>query len=247
MTCPDAATVLEAYVDHELDLSRSLEIEQHLAECARCMDKVRALQQLHARLSSADLRFTAPAALRTRIQRANAIPAYSPRLRPLLVYAAAAVFVLLVFSSVELIRHRDATRELQRDLVAAHVRSLMLNHLMDVQSTDQHTVKPWFQGKLDYSPRVDDLAAEGYPLAGARLDYVAGRTVAVLVYQRRQHPINVFEWPVPEPGDTRPRNETITGFNVVHWRSRGMEFWGISDLNYNELAAFTELLRNRRP
>lgn len=256
MSCTQSGPILDAYVDNELDPSRSLEIERHLESCAQCQARVRSLRDMRQRLASPEMRFAAPAALRARVldiaQTQDSAPGprnlrefparertrFSPAL-----FAAAAALVIFSITGLLWLRSRDSERELTRDLVAAHVRSLMVaDHLLDVPSSDQHTVKPWFHGKLDYAPKVADLATSGYPLAGGRLDYIGGRPVAVLVFQRRQHPINVFEWPTTT-ADVRPHNRIAAGYNLVHWNENGMEYWAVSDLNYNELAAFVELLR----
>ena len=134
------------------------------------------------------------------------------------------------------------------DVVASHIRSLQVAHLSDVISTDQHTVKPWFAGKLDYSPPVADFSRDGFPLKGARLDYVAGQSVAALVYARQQHVINVYVWPAARPKQSATRRESHEhGFNVLAWQHAGMEYWAVSDLRAEELRIFSDLLISAEP
>jgi anti-sigma factor RsiW len=136
----------------------------------------------------------------------------------------------------------SATALVEQDVVASHVRSLQMDHIADVASSDQHTVKPWFHGKLDYAPPVDDFAAEGFPLIGGRLDYIGRRSVAALVYRHGQHPINVFILPSRD-ADGAAVASVDNGYNIVHWTKDGMAFWAISDLNAAELGEFEKLLR----
>ncbi len=134
--------------------------------------------------------------------------------------------------------------KITQDVVASHVRSLMVpNHLMDVPSSDKHTVKPWFNGKLDFSPSVVDLKEDGFVLAGGRLDYLSDRPVAALVYQRREHKINLLIWPSHEAADGKIKFTSRQGYSVFHWVSSGMNYWAVSDLNANELKQFSELIR----
>jgi anti-sigma factor RsiW len=159
-------------------------------------------------------------------------------------WAVAATVLLAVSlgSNVILLESRKGSpkTEIAREIVSSHVRSLIGDHLLDVPSTDRHNVKPWFNGKLDYSPDVKDFASEGFPLIGGRVDYVDNRPVAALVYKRRQHVINVFVWPSGSPMETP---EAVNGFNMVAWNKAGLDYCAISDVNRQELSQFGDLYR----
>jgi anti-sigma factor RsiW len=150
---------------------------------------------------------------------------------------------LFVRSSARAARTPDPVDAVAQEVVSSHVRASMGEHLFDVRSTDQHTVKPWFLGKLDFSPPVNDLAQAGFPLTGGRLDYVAGRTVAALVYMRGQHTINVFVWPDASDVTRSSAARTIRGFHVRHWTLGGMSYWAVSDVNDADLDQFVHALQ----
>jgi len=250
MDCSNAQTLLDAYQDGELDALRHAEIEDHLHGCTRCSERLDESQMIHRGLKSESLYFKAPADLENNVRRslrqaaqAEAPPRWysSAWFRVAVPIAAAALVVLAL---VPFISGPSSNEILTQEIVASHIRSLMVNHLADVPSTDEHTVKPWFNGKLDFSPPVSDLTQQGFPLVGGRLDYLNNRPVAALVYQRDKHFINVFVWPANEGAESSAPNQTRQGYHVIHWTSSGMNFWAVSDLEQNQLVKFTDLLKS---
>ena len=245
MNCREAEGLLGAYVDEELDLVHSLDLEAHARECAGCTARLRRLEATRSAVASHATYYQAPAELRARIQRRAASHFGVTERRAgglgrwMMLAAACAAALLLVWRTGP--PATPGTRDIAREVVDGHVRSLLATHLTDVISSDQHTVKPWFAGKLDFAPEVRDLETAGFKLTGGRLDYLHGRTVAAVVYQRRQHTINLFMWPAHEP-DRPARAETRDGFQVVSWIRGGMNFWAVSDLNAPELEELAKLL-----
>jgi anti-sigma factor RsiW len=241
MTCREVEGLLGAYADGELDLVRSLDTEAHVRECAVCSASLERLEALHVAVSSQAPYYSAPPELRRKLTSRMAPKERWTGVRsPWWALAAACLVGALVFWRVAPAGLRPASAEIGREVVAAHVRSLLADHLMDVPSSDRHTVKPWFAGKLDFAPEVEDLSGQGFTLAGGRLDYIDGRAVAALVYRRRQHTINVFTW--PGGADESPKTESMQGFHVVHWVKHGMAWWAVSDLAENELLELAKLL-----
>jgi len=251
VTCDEARALLPAYVDHELDVGASLQIEAHLAVCRGCAAAVESAEALRAAIGSATAIWPAPAELAPRICaaiRREARPR-APLARRTWSWAAvpgaAAVAAGLAWM---LVVHGGGTggRPGRLDeLVAGHVRSLMVDHLVDVASSDQHTVRPWFNGKIDFAPPVADYTASGFPLIGGRVDYLGGRPVAALVYRHQQHVINVFVW--PNGGDPSAAREISSqGYHLLNWSDAGLEYWAVSDLNERELAGLVELIRQRQ-
>lgn len=242
--------LLHAYFDGELDLVHSIELEEHLKTCRECADELREEQNLRQSLRAGNLYERAPQSLRTRIHAAlpseiHERPTSIRRRLTLEWLAIAAAVALAVFLGAKVIPNVGGQQQanmLAQEIVASHIRSLQPGHLFDVQSTDQHTVKPWFDGKLDFAPPVIDLAAQGFPLVGGRLDYLDNRDVAALVYQRQKHLINVFIWPMEARPAAIPANQTIEGYNLVFWSRDGMYFCAATDLNVTELRQFTRLL-----
>jgi anti-sigma factor (TIGR02949 family) len=239
--CPDVQSQLEAYVDRELPPAEAAAVRDHLATCASCREALVARESLGKLIRQAPY-YTAPDALKERIAQSR------PRTRWTTGWIARAAVLLLAVAGAVLatcwFAAPSAIETTASAVVDSHVRSLMGEHLYDVRSTDQHTVKPWFLGKIDFSPPVADFASLGYPLAGGRLDYLAGRTAAALVYMRAQHTINVFIWPDSSTSGS-VESRSIRGFHVRHWAQAGMSFWVVSDLNDAELDAFVNALRTR--
>ena len=248
MSCDEARELLHAFADGELDVVHHTKLEAHLAGCATCSAALEQILALRDSLAGARLTFEVPARLEDSVRtalrtadRARRAPerARLPFRRVLRGAALLAAGFLLGF----MLRSSVVTEEpLVRDVVADHVRSLMVNHLADVVSTDQHTVKPWFVGKLDFAPQVHDFAGAGFPLEGGRLDYLEGRPVAALVYKRRQHVINLFEWQAPGASDESVgRPATRQGYTVFRWTRAGTGYAVVSDLASLELEEFVRL------
>jgi anti-sigma factor RsiW len=255
MNCQEFVALKHAYADRELDLVRTTEIEQHLSGCRNCSQAFENLRAMSSAIKSPDLYFKAPAQLRKRIraslaveeplmpQRSN-IPVLSWWRWLKLSIGIAGTALVAFFLAATLIRP-SADERLAQEVTASHVRSLMANttHLTDVASSDQHTVKPWFDGKLDFAPQVIDLAGRGFPLVGGRLDYLENRPVAALVYQRRQHFVNLFIWPTTRHSNTTKKLVVRQGYNLIHWADSGMTYWAVSNVNPAELRDFAELIK----
>jgi anti-sigma factor RsiW len=249
MTCEEATLLLHALADGELDAPHAREIEAHVAGCARCAALLRDTRAMSRALAAAPLRHEAPASLRARIEAALPQPQPQPQrwrrptpapTRRSLLQGFAMGSVLsgaLAAGLVAVVMRRDEDDRLLGDVVSAHLRSLQGDRLIDVQSTDQHTVKPWFNGRLDLAPPVVDLTAQGFTLVGGRLDYLDGKPVASIVYKRRLHIINLFVTPAMGQ-EARPTIEQVQGFNVWRWRNADLGFWAVSDINAEELQEF---------
>ncbi|MGC9942088.1 MAG: anti-sigma factor [Verrucomicrobiota bacterium] len=251
MICAEIRLLLHAHVDGELDAANSIELERHLKTCPACAAESESLRLLKTALQQASLAYRAPDSLR-KIVRQNIRPPAGVsgsepqpgRLSRLwlwksLAFGATAFAVLAILLRPAGISQRDG---LLNEAVASHVRSLMVGHLTDVASTDQHTVKPWFDGKLDFAPQVKDLAADGFPLVGGRLDYLNGRTVAALVYRHNKHFVNVFVCPANYAGIAQSGTENRRGYSVIYYDSNGMFYCLVSDLNAKELNDLGQLI-----
>jgi anti-sigma factor RsiW len=249
MNCQHVQKLLHAYHDGELDIAGAVQVDEHLGDCPACAGLMRNLSNLSTVLRNDALRFQAPPALRQRMRVATEqaaevesdVGSRRPWFRHSGWAAAAAIALVALVFAFQIPRHGDGDRMIA-EITSSHVRSLMANHLMDVASTDQHTVKPWFVGKLDFAPPVKDLRSEGFPLIGGRLDFVDAHPAAALVYGRQKHVINLFIWPERSSLGAAPRAaESSAGYHLVRWSNSEMSFWAVSDLNEKELMEFVKL------
>jgi len=235
MICDRAGAVVHGYFDNELDAVGAAEFERHLEKCSDCVFVLEDLESLRSSMDLAQLYERAPTLLRKKIvaslgsERPVAAVPSDTVWRWL---AVAAAFLLIAYASwrVTLVGRSSSYESVfAAEIVDAHLRSLQPGHLTDVISTDQHVVKPWFDGKLDFSPPVQDFGDQGFPLQGGRIDVVHGRSVAALVYIRRKHFVNVFIWPADEQ-DRAPSAGSQQGYQWLEWRKGGMEFCAVSDV-----------------
>ena len=245
MTCDEAEILLHALMDGELDAGHAREVEVHIAGCAACAAKLAAYREMSQAIAAADMKYTAPLALRRRIE--ASLPqgqTLAPSRRSVLRGFAmgSAVSAIAATGLVAIVLRNDDEQRIGSEIVSAHLRSLQAGHLTDVISTDQHTVKPWFNGKLDVSPPVIDLAAQGFTLVGGRLDYVDARAIGAIVYKRRAHVINLFVAQTANTEHRAAKTETIQGFNIRAWSDRGLNYWAVSDIGIDELSEFGEKL-----
>jgi anti-sigma factor RsiW len=274
MNCEEATKLMDGYLDGELDPITSQTIEQHLRECHNCDQAYKTHGSLIRAIGNATPYFKASAALREGIQSSlreeiadrptRNVARDSqvlfrrrwPELRTILLgtpwnwlgLAAAIIFAAIIaLNLVPRLQRPGADQFLATQLIASHVRSLMANHLTDVASSDQHTVKPWLDAKLDFAPAVADLGSEGFPLIGGRLDYLDNRPVAALVYQRRKHFINLFVWPAESGSTGADKRITRQGYQLLHWVDSDFNYWAVSDVSDNDLQAFKQAFEKQLP
>lgn len=257
MSCDEMQKFLDPYLDDELDLVNILKIEQHLQDCGVCQAQYHNHLALRKALKAKSLYYELPSTLQKRVHTALVKsqprpPSFIPGLktRPRVGWSVAIAFVLILLIAGTGLTFLNLTstdpNRLSQEILDSHLRSLMLNHLEDVVSTDQHTVKPWFNGKLDFSPVVEDFAGQGFPLTGGRLDYVDKQPAAVLVYQRGKHIINVYIWRNSDSPNSKPALQTgsAQGFNLIHWTTSSFNYWVVSDLTETELISFAQLVKS---
>jgi anti-sigma factor RsiW len=267
VNCEEITNLMDGYLDGELDPLTSQKIEQHLRDCRKCGQTIEAHTVLAQAVSGGAPYYKAPAELRKRVQsslreeigtkaargtaRENQLPAIRRQTERRsvvselpwnwLALAAAIVLAAIIISNwLPRLQRPGSGQFLATQLVASHVRSLMANHLSDVASSDQHTVKPWLDERLDFAPPVVDLTNEGFPLVGGRLDYLNNRPVAALVYHRRKHFINLFIWPESPAADKMPKTLTRDGYQLLHWYGSPFSYWAVSDVSEVDLQAFKQ-------
>lgn len=246
MSCERTDSVLHGYFDQELDAEGAAEFERHLEDCAECAEALAGLKSLRA-MDFARLYERAPERLRRKVaaEIGPGRPVEAKPSRSAWQWLAIAAALLLVaytgWRAVTVRRVDKVEMALAGEVIDAHLRSLQPGHLADVISTDQHTVKPWFDGKVDFAPPVHDFAEQGFPLQGGRLDVVNGRATAALVYGRRKHVMNVFMWPMNAP-DAVPRAGSRQGYQWMEWRKGGMEYWVVSDTAAGDVEELQRLM-----
>jgi anti-sigma factor RsiW len=240
--------VIDGYLDDELDLQLQVELEDHMATCQDC-----AQAYLDGRAQQATLRSTAPyyvaphdleQRIRLMVSDAAAPPTGSLegefQWRWLAIAACLTLAVSAVWN-VALLRSRVSQGDaLANTILASHLRSMLGDRLLEVSSSDQHTVKPWFAGKTDFSPEVKDFASDGFPLAGGRIEFVSDRSVAALIYRHGQHVINLFTWPA-NSSDPKRSHFVRNGYNIAQWSDASMTYWAVSDISTAEMDRFQDL------
>ena len=266
MNCKEAINRMDGYLDAELDPLTSQSIEEHLRDCPGCDEAYKAHGSFMRAIASASPYYRAPGGLRERIQSSlreeiagqpvRNLPQPAQRLSPRsqtvaktvlfgvpwnwLALAAAVVFAAIITFNLTPRLRTGGDQLLATQLIASHVRSLMANHLTDVASSDQHTVKPWLDTKLDFAPAVPDLSSKGFPLIGGRLDYLDNRPVAALIYQKRKHFINLFIWPIESSADKGANTLSRQGYHLLHWADSDFNYWAVSDVNPDDLQSFKQ-------
>jgi anti-sigma factor RsiW len=254
LDCTQRLPRLSVWLDDELAETERAALDAHLQNCAACGTAFAAQRELRAQIRAHAPRYAAPEHLAARILDGLPKPAAPEPAAPAptrrnrsgwnawnlgAIFASLAAMVVSVSLYLAV---PSAQQQLADEVLASHVRALQVDHLSDVASSDRHTVKPWFNGKLDFAPTVVDYTSQGFPLVGGRLDYLDRQNVAVLVYRHRLHSINLFIWPSGAP-DRAPRELGERGYHLVHWIEHGMNYWAVSDLASNELGAFVRLVR----
>lgn len=240
--CPDQELALHALIDGELDALATVVLEAHLRGCAGCRDSLARIEALRTAIQAPGVRYAPPPGLRASVA---ALAPVRPSIRPVWTSFAGGGVLGALAASVALLLltpTQQASSSFASELVSSHLRALQAGHLVDVETSERHTVKPWFNGRVDFAPPVPDLAAQGFPLAGGRLDILDERTVAVLVYKRRLHSINLFVRPAAG-ADSPPKTLRHDSYTLVCWRMAGLEYWAVSDADTASLEEFGAAFR----
>jgi anti-sigma factor RsiW len=252
LSCQRAQELIHPYVDGELDGLQTVEVERHIEQCEDCKLDYRSQITLRSSLKDNSLYHRAPTNLKKRIRTSLQKEVGADVPQRIFSWgwaiAGASLAVLLaigaVWKVVPLFMHPSSEELLEQEIVAAHIRSLQMpGHLTDVLSSDQHTIKPWFNGRVNFSPPVRDFADQDFRLYGGRLEYLDNRTVATVIYERRLHYINLYVWPAEQQQTTAEVTTQRQGYNLIHWNSSGLTCWAISDLNNVELRDFAHLVQ----
>jgi anti-sigma factor RsiW len=242
MSCAEMRVLLHGMLDRELDLADAVRLETHMQACHDCKAEYRRQSALAAATRRLQGKYRAPRGLRARVSASIRMQEHlscrAPWWRGAVTGWMGTGVSLALAASLLFVVGIPGEQAIQQELISGHVRSLLASHLTDVTTSDQHTVKPWFNGKLDASPPVVDLASQGFPLVGGRLDYIHNHVVGALVFKHDQHVINLFIWPVADANDGGPASATRDGFNLLHWTCSGMTFWAVSDVNPAALRRF---------
>jgi anti-sigma factor RsiW len=255
MNCEEILALLEAYFDNELDLTKTVAVEEHLRNCASCRAQYELRVVLRHRLKDPDLRYPIPHDFTDQIRKTLALksePARKILSFPSVVWvsaaiAAAAIFGAFFYANIQRLLPAGA-ESMVSEVASDHIRSLIGTHLVDVESSDQHTVKPWFAGKLDFSPPVHDFADQGFKLVGGRLDYVKGKNVAVLVYRFKNHYVSLFMCRERNPdADSGQKTFGYQGYNLVYWNANGLDCWAVSDAAGGALQEFVKVQQEAQP
>jgi anti-sigma factor RsiW len=251
MICAESRAILHAYVDRELDVRASIELEAHLQDCGACAAEHRDLRQLSQTVRVHASRFAPSLELEQRLRSSlrgassSETVADRPWWRRARSIAPLAAALVLAWLGGAWWNRPSAEQKLGPDVIAAHERSLLADHLIDVASSDRHTVNPWFQGKVPCAVGARDFAPKGFTLAGGRLDFLAGQPVAAVVYRHGPHAINVFVWPCETGADQPVTRFASNGYTSRHWVQDGKHHWAVSDVDENALTELVDLWRSK--
>jgi anti-sigma factor RsiW len=250
MTCREAGPLLHARLDNELDMAGSASIDLHLSECRACAAQYAALEKLHEEIAASDLSYAPGIALERKLaaqflgEKKPASRFWSWNWLNASVMAAAAIGVVVLILSVPMLRIAGDTDAIGAEILDNHLRALQAVHQVDVPSSDQHTVKPWFQGKTSFSPPVPDLSEHDFILVGGRLEVIHQQPAAAIVYRRRQHVIDLYVSP-SAGADSKTELRDLGGYHLLHWTQDNMSYWAVSDVDPTDLRTFADLIRGR--